>query len=152
MKVGRKETPYAPRSSALTLVAVASIGSLGRRPLGVGGLLATSVTTGAGRSTEAHLRPIASRRLGRRTTVVTLLSVLCCCNVVRSVPRTDAGDLIIPLTTILGEVLGRGTREARRLSTLRAVCLVGIERLRVWSLVLAPLVRRLVSVESCREE
>lgn len=52
------------------------------------------------------------------------------------------------LTTVLGKVLGRSSREARRLSTLRAVRLVGIERLRVGSLVLAPLFQCQLSIDS----
>lgn len=78
-------------STRLTLVTVASVRSLWRRPLGIGRLLATSVATGAGWAAEAHLRPIASRGLSRRTAVVTLLPVLSCYKTVSDMLKLD-GD------------------------------------------------------------
>lgn len=57
---------------------VAGAGSLRRRPLCIGRLLATTVTTGAGRATEAHLGSVTRGGLSGRTAVVALLAVLRC--------------------------------------------------------------------------
>lgn len=58
----------------------------------------------------------------------------------QGVSTSKAYQELLSLTTILGEVCARGTREARSLSALRTVVgLVGIEGLSGGSLVFAPL-------------
>lgn len=57
---------------------VTGAGSLRWRPLRIGGLLATTVPTCAGRAIEAHLGSITRRGLSGRTAVVALLAVLRC--------------------------------------------------------------------------
>lgn len=55
------------------VTAVSGTGSLRRGPLGVGGLLATTIAASAGRTTVAHLGTITRRRLGTRAAIITLL-------------------------------------------------------------------------------
>lgn len=121
------------------VAAVAGTGSLRRGPLGIRGLLATTVAASAGRTTVAHLGTITRRGLGTRTSIVTLLLTVLGGYKVLAQAKHIRG-WFLSLTTILRKVCARGAREARSLSALRAVVgLVGIEGLSGGSLVFAPL-------------